>query len=249
MMFLRFFTVAVAAVVLLAGCSTASKLHSTLGNKYRYKYVLVSPSSGMRLSYSDQRLKILFRIDQGAIRFKLMNLTDQPLNVAWDSVSLGVKGRYHTVRNSRTLYLDNPTDLAVSTILPNGYIIDLTIPAQNVYFDGVAWRERDLLPTTDGHSDVMRRRIMNNKGSAITLLMPMRFGDQKQDYRFEFLVESVEEMDWVRYRRPRRPLPPPTQPVQVKKESSGQIVTAIVIAGLLGVSAVLLTLKKSPPSE
>lgn len=132
MTFTRLFTVAVLVVILLAGCSTASKLRFTFGTKYRYHDALVSPNSGSRLSYQDESIRILFRIDQGAIRFKLQNRSDQPMNILWDSVSVGVKGQYHTARSIRTLYLDNPRDLAVPTILPNGYVIDLAIPSGNV---------------------------------------------------------------------------------------------------------------------
>ncbi|MEX2115660.1 MAG: hypothetical protein WEB37_02140 [Bacteroidota bacterium] len=244
----KLFCIAVIGVVLLAGCSAASRLQSSLGYKYRYTYRLVSPSSGGKMIFQDDRIRIAFRIDDAAIRFQLRNRSSVPLRVKWDDVSIGVRDRYYAVRNTRTLYIPDYRDNAVPTILPSGYIVDMAMPAENVSFDGNEWKEKDLLPTTDRNSAVIRQRLLDNKGSTVNLLLPVQVGDSVWSYTFQFQVASVDSLGWNRYRKPRRPTPP-MMPGKISAGSDDQIVTALVVAGLLGLGAILLTQKKSPPVE
>jgi len=244
----KLFCSAVVGIVLLAGCSAASRLQSSLGNKYRYGYRLVSPSSGGRMVFQDDRIRIAFRIDDAAIRFQLRNRSSIPLKVKWDDASIGVRDRYYAVRNTRTLYVPSYRDNAVPTILPSGYIIDMAMPAENISFNGSEWKEKELLQTTDRNSDAIRQRMFAYKGSMMNLLLPVQVGDSVFSYTFQFRVQSVDSLGWDKYRKPRRPSPP-MMPGKIKAESSYQLVTGIVVAGLLGVGAILMTQKKSPPVE
>jgi hypothetical protein len=244
----KLFYSAVIAVMLLAGCSAASRLQSSLGYKYRHSYRLVSPSSGGRMVFQDDRIRIAFRIDDAAIRFQLRNRTTRPLKIRWDEASLGVRGRYYAVRNTRTLFLPGYRDDTAPTILPQGYVIDMAMPAENISFNGSEWKEKELLQTTDRNSPAIQQRLLAYKGSVVNLLLPVQVGDSVWSYTFQFQVTSVDSLGWDKYRKPRRPSPP-MMPGKIKAESSDQLVTGIVVAGLLGVGAILMTQKKSPPVE
>lgn len=245
----RLFVCAVIAVVLLAGCSAASRLQSSLGNKYRYSYRLTNATFG-KLSYRDQRIKIQFRVDDAAIRFKFTNLSRVPVKIKWDEVTIGVRNRYYAVRNTRTLYTASHKDNATPALPPNGYVIDLAIPSENTSWTTAGWREKDLLPTTDRDSEAYRQRIQRYKGSVVELILPIEAGGEVWSYRFKFEVTSVDPLPWERYRRPYRPAPP--APPAGAKASSGTddyITAAIIAAGVLGVTAILLTQKKEPVAE
>ena len=244
----RLVPAALLLTVLLAGCSAASRLQSSHGKKYRYSYTLVSPTSGWKMSFQDERLKILFRIDDSAVRFKLQNRTSSPMKIVWEDASIGARNRYYAVRNTRTLYLPDYRDNAVPTIMPGGYVIDLAIPAENVYHNGTDWKETDLLPTTDRNSVAAGERILKHKGSAVSLLLPILVGNEVVNYTFQFQVTAVNNIPWERYRIPRRPGPPVSTP-QPKVGGADQIITAVIVAAVVGISAILLTQKKSPPSE
>lgn len=245
----RIFVCAVIAVVLLAGCSAASRLQSSLGNKYRYSYRLTNATFG-KLSYRDQRIKIQFRIDAGAIRFKLTNLSKIPVRIKWDEVTIGVRNRFYAVRNSRTLYTPNYKDNAAPALPPNGYVIDMALPSENIGWSGTAWREKDLLPTTDRNSDANRRRIEGYKGSIVELVLPIEAGGETWPYRFRFEVTSVDPLPWEHYRRPYRPAPPAPPGGAKPSSSTDDYITAGIIAtGVLAVTAILLTQKKEPVSE
>ncbi len=241
-------TTALAGVLVLAGCSAASKLESSFGTKYRYAYQLTAPAKG-KLSYEDARIKILFKIDEGAIRFKLTNRTSTRMSVDWVNASIGVQGRYSAVRNTRHYYAQDSNITSGPPVPPKGYVIDMALPSQNVVHTKRSWQERNLLPTTDRHSPAMKNRILANKGSVVDLLLPIEFaGEGVVNYAFRFTVTSVDVLAWERYRKPRRPAPPPSTTV-AKTSSDDQILTAAIVVGVLGISAILLTQKKSPPSE
>lgn len=240
---------ALLAAFLLAGCSAASRLKSSLGTKFRYSYFLSSPNPSGRLSYTDERIKILFRIDGGAIRFKLNNRTPSLLTVKWSDAALSVLGRCHPVHSVRSYYSQEKGIEASTVILPKGYVIEMAIPASSVFYDGSKWQERDLLPTTDRNSEAIRKRILANKGGIVELLLPMQFeGSETVNYTFRFKVASVEEIPWQQYRKPWRPIPP-KQSNSSSFTTSDQILTGAIIVGVVGIAAVLLSQKKTPPVE
>lgn len=241
---------ALGVVLLCAGCSAVSKLRSTQGTKYRYTYELSAPVRSPRLAFQDERVGLLFRIDQAAIRFKLTNRSPEPIRIKWDEATLVVRGRSYAVRNRRTLYVTPAVDYANPTILPGGYIIDMALPADNISFDGRRWVERDLLPTVDRNSEAAGRKILANMGNTISFLLPVENGQSLHQYRFEFKVSKVDTLAWERYRRPARPAPPP--PLAKEKAVNGTSstwTTAIIVGGVVGLAAVLLLQKKTPPAE
>lgn len=241
------FTISLAALLVLSGCSAASRLESSLGTKYTYSYLLTSPKPAGKLTFLDHSIKIVFLIDQGAIRFKLTNLSGRTMTVGWQNASLSVLERHYTVLSTRSYYSADSNKTVSPAIQPGGYVIDMALPSPNVYYDGAEWREKDLLPTTDRHSAGIRKRILANKGGILSLLLPMNFeGTETVNYLFQFKVAAVSELPWQRYRAPHRP-PPPPAPHEVT--TNDQLITAAIIAGVVGLSAILLTQKKSPPSE
>jgi len=237
----------IAAGTFLSGCSAASRLQSRYGNKFKYSYQLVSPSFSQRMAYRDKRVAMAFRVDGGAVRFLVQNLTTSDLQLLWKQSSIGIKGKFSPVRNSQTLYLPPATDPMGPVIPPRGYVVDLAIPEEHVYFDGSKWREMELFPTTDGDSPRKAAQIKKNVGSKLDFQLPMLFGKDTVQYSFRFVVSSVDPLPWKDYRRPRRPNPPPYP--RTAFDLNSPIVTAATTTLIVGTIIYLATQKKSPPSE
>ena len=231
----------------LPGCSSASRLQSRYGTKYRYTYRLVTPAPAKPMTYIDSRIAMVFRVDVSGIRFLLQNRASEPLEVEWKRAAIGIKGRYSQVRNTQTLYLPPTTDPGPLAIPPRGYVVDLAIPEQHVSYDGVSWHEQDLFPTTDGHSPEKAQRIQSQVGSTIDFRLPMVIGKDTLDYAFRFAVASVDPIPWKEYRRPRRPSPPPYP--RASLDLNSPFVTAVTVTVLAGTALYFATLKKTPPSE
>ncbi|GJQ21253.1 MAG: hypothetical protein HBSIN02_16080 [Bacteroidia bacterium] len=245
----RLFVCAVIALMIFAGCSAASRLQSSLGTKYKYSYRLTNATFG-QLSYRDQRIKIQFRLDDGAIRFKLQNLSPVPIKIRWDESAIGVRNRYYAVRNKRTLYTASHKENTTLTIPPSGYVIDMAIPSENIMWTKTGWKERDLLQTTDRNSEQYRNRILGYKGSIVEFAIPLEAGGEVWPYKFRFQVTSVDPVPWEKVRRPYRPAPPAPPPgSNPVAEGNDYVVAAVIAAGVLGVAAILLTQRKEPIVE
>jgi hypothetical protein len=237
---------AVTVLQILSGCSASTRLQISQGHKYKYKYMMVSPRQTEKLQFRDDRIVILFRFEDSAIRYQLQNLSSTDLYVDFTRASIGVKGRFYSVLNNRSLYVKTSDAVAMPTIPPSGYTVDILIPAEKVTFDGERWVEYDLLPTTDKNSMKRRQAIYKNVGSTIDLILPIHFGDEVRKYSFRFMVKSVAPMNWASYKPPKRAMP--QVPIAAVK-SQDHITTAILVTGILGFSAYMLAQKKSPPSE
>ena len=93
----------------------------------------------------------------------------------------------------------------------------------------------------------MTQRIRKNDGKSIVLILPLQIGASSKDYRFEFRIASVERLPWKDYRPLKLIPPPPTKKTSVAW--TDEITTAIVIVGMLGFVAFMVSLKKQPVSE
>jgi hypothetical protein len=206
----------------------------------------VYPTENSDLLFQDDSVIIQFKFDEAAIRFQLQNISESYLAIDWDKASINIQGRYFGIRHISNLYGD--TANANSILLPPlGYIRDIAIPRDNIYNDGERWMEVDLLPTTDHNSVELQESIKKNIGRRIGLLLPVMFGSAAKNYEFDFLVDSVKRISWKDYEPFQRVPTPPNS----KRGILGldNVTTAVIAVGILGFSAYVLSVKKSPPVE
>lgn len=232
---------------LFIGCGSISQFSPAKGGKYAYKYTMVYPIESSEMLFQDDSIIIQFKFDEGAIRFQLQNIAESELRILWDKAAISINGQYFPVRHSDNLYTDTSL-IAYSMLVPSmGYVRDLVIPRQNVYFNGEEWIEEHLLPTMDKNDPALRNEILSSVGKPITFLLPLEFGSTQRNYEFEFHVADVVQVPWKDYvPQPRVPAPPA---VPRKTAALDRVTAAIVTVGVLGFSAYLLTMKKNPPTE
>ena len=234
--------------MLLYGCAARpSEFSPGLGNKYVYTYKMSYPAESKDLLYQDDSLIIQFKFDEAAIRFQMQNVSYSDLSIDWNKVSISINGEYFAIRHKDNLYSDSAGDTLVSALIPPfGYVRDIALPRKNIAFNGEKWTEKDLLPTTDGRSPVMQNKILKSAGKSVTLLLPIRIGKVQKNYEFEFQVASVSKISWQDYSPVKRVPQPPDPP---KRHTFESITAAVIVVGVLGFSAYMLTAKKNPAPE
>lgn len=238
-------TAVMLAALLLGGCAASAGYTPGQGGKYQYTYAMVAPTTSADLTHRDERIIIQFRPDDAAMKFQLQNLSDVELSVDWGRASIGVEGRFYPVRHATTLYGDSARGSML--LPPMGYVRDLVIPAENIRFDGEQWVETDLLPTTDRGSDALRTEIRGSVGKQVSVVLPLRFGQEEVTYEFAFRVATVRSIAWRDFRPVERVPAPPGG-----KRASGrldQVTLAVIAIGVLGFAAYALSQSKNPPSE
>ena len=198
------------------------------------------------LLFQDDSVIIQFKFDEAALRFQIQNISESNTLIHWNKVAMSINGRYFPIRHSTNLYGD--TASAESILLPPlGYIRDIAIPRENVYNDGDRWVEVDLLPTIDRNSTTLRESILKSVGQRVGLTLPLTFGNVEKHYEFDFQVESVTRIPWKDY-VPFQRVPVPPHPKH-GSYALDNVTTAIIVVGVLGFTAYILSAKKNPPSE
>ncbi|MGD0037171.1 MAG: hypothetical protein ABSC53_07760 [Bacteroidota bacterium] len=243
-------TIQFAAIMTFSGifmsCVTTSQFSPGSGNKYRYTYKLVAPVKNSNLLFQDENIIIQFKFDEAAIRFQLQNISGSNVAVNWNRASMGISDQYFAVRHTSNFYGDTLRSSSI-IIPPLGYIHDVVIPRDNIYNDGDKWVELDLLPTTDHRSMQLQQSIQKSVGKQISLLLPMMFGPTAKNYRFDFQVDTVKRIAWKDYTPLKRePTPPKPEHTVTALDN---VTTAVIMVGVLGFSAYVLSIKKNPPSE
>jgi hypothetical protein len=230
----------------IMACGTSSQFSPGKGNKYQYTFKLVYPVENSNLLFQDDSIIVQFKFDEAAIRFQLQNISQSRLFVGWEKASININGRYFAVRHMSNLYNDSANTNSI-LLPPLGYIRDIAIPRDNIYNDGDKWVENDLLPTTDQNSPTLRDAIRKSVGQRIGLLLPVTFGTDLKNYEFDFVVDTIQRIPWKDY-TPQKRVPSPPSP---KKGVMGldNVTTAIIVVGILGFSAYVISIKKNPASE
>jgi len=240
----------VIVIILFAGlflsCATTSQFSPGSGNKYQYTYKLFSPVKNSNLLFQDDSIIIQFKFDEAAIKFQLQNISISNVTLDWDKASMGIGNRYFAVRHSSNLYGDSIHSGSI-ILPPLGYLRDVVIPRDNIYNDGNKWVELDLLPTTDHRSLSLQESIKNSVGQKINLILPILFGSAAKNYKFDFQVDSVRRIAWKDYVPSKREPAPPSPKHSVT--AFDKVTTAIIVVGILGFSAYVLSIKKNPPTE
>jgi hypothetical protein len=240
----------IAAIMIFSGiivsCVTTSQFSPGNGNKYQYIYKMVYPVKNSDLLFQDDSVIIQFKFDEAAIRFQLQNISESNITLDWSKASIGISNRYYAVRHATNFYGD--TLFSNSIIMPPlGYLRDVVIPRENIYNNGDKWVELDLLPTTDNRSSQLQESIKKNVGKRISLIFPILFGSTPKNYKFDFQVDTVKRIAWKDF-KPLKRVPAPPQPVH-PVTALDNVTTAVIMVGVLGFSAYVLSIKKNPPTE
>jgi hypothetical protein len=232
--------------VVLVSCITTSPFIPGSGNKYRYVYKMVYPIRSSNLKFQDDSIIVQFKFDDAAVQLQLQNISDSNITLDWDKVSLGINNRFYRVRHASTMYVDTVRS-NTSMMPPLGYLRDLVIPHENIYNDGDTWVETDLLPTVDRRSPSLQDAIKKNVGQKLSLMLPIQFGSTTRNYVFNFQVDAVKQIAWKDFTPVKR------VPASPKTENKGRalehVTTAVIVVGVLGFSAYVLSIKKNPPVE
>jgi hypothetical protein len=196
--------------------------------------------------FQDDSIIIQFKFDDAAIQFQLQNISESHITLDWDKVSIGISDRYFGVRHASNFYVD--TVRSNSIIMPPlGYLRDVVIPHENVSYDGNKWVEADLLPTVDRRSPSVQAAIKKNVGQKVSLMLPIMFGPTRRNYVFDFQVDAVKQIAWKDF-APIKRMPAPPKPDN-KGRAWVNVTTAVLVVGVLGFSAYVLSIKKNPPTE
>jgi len=232
--------------IILSSCSGA--LFTPKSRNYIFTYSLAEPVKSNTLIFRDKYLIIQFAIDESAVSFQMQNISEAPMTIIWNDVSIGVNKRTFSVRNTNTFYSLTNTPFADVTIPPLGYVRDIVIPRENIFVLDGKWVERQFFLTNDRGSKRMRGYIQRYVGSEISLTIPIKIGEVVIKYPFVFKVSKVTEL-------PPNLLPPvrqrpPMPEVPSQTAGSGQQIMPVVIAAVvLGLTAYILSKKKTPAGD
>jgi hypothetical protein len=228
-----------------AGCGSSYPAPGVDGKKYLYVYQLTDPVISTKMEFKDKYVSISFAIDDAAISYTVLNLTQEQLQIESGGASIGLDGKFIPARNIHSLYSDSVKGFAPLLVGSRGYMQDIVMPRTNIYWnEDDGWVEKDLFPTLDSGTVSGRKLITQNIGKKLELILPIRIGERKTEYKFGFKVAVIKVVQ-------------PNGPVAQKQRPpapslfSGNVnpwFTVGIIGGIAVIaSAVILSAKKTLP--
>ncbi len=227
---------------IFSGCGNVYPGLPVEGRKYTYVYQLTDPILSTKLEYKDPSISVTFSIDDAAISYTILNLTMKPITVESGGVMIGVDSVFTPARNSQSFYSDSVKGFAPMILPARGFLEDIVIPRNNVYWTERGWFEKDLFQTVDSGTVTGRRSVARNNGKKLDLVIPMIINDKRTVYQFGFKVASIRAL-------------PPDRPLAAKQRPpapslySGYIdpwITVGIAAGIALVSTAIILSEKKP---
>lgn len=194
------------------------------------------------MEFKDANISVSFSIDDAAISYTILNLTQQQLTIESGGAMIGIDNKFFPARNIQSLYSDSSKGFAPLIVPSRSYIEDIVIPRNNIFWTEKGWLEKDLFPTLDSGTVSGRRIVTQNVGKKLELILPIKVGQNKIDYRFGFKVSIIKVVS-------------PDAPI-VKKQRppapslfSGYIdpwITVSVVSGIAIVATAIILSEKKP---
>lgn len=153
-----------------------------------------------KYEYTDEYIGITWYYNTTQLEFELKNLSEHTLKINWDDISyMDYHGNVSRIMHKGVKYAEREQPQGSISIPKGGRISDIIVPINNVYFDsGVSglipaqWKQTAMIPCYYNKKEVMERDITNKVwiGLKIRVLFPIEIEGVKNDYNFEFTVDS-----------------------------------------------------------
>ncbi len=155
---------------------------------YRYwnTYTMTEPVLSSDKSFSDERIRIRFWMDEKKIHFQLANLTGQPMTIDWRKAAyIHIDGLRHPVANIDSTLTDRKDDPPPTVIPPGETIDDFVTPSKNIKrLEEWTWYIYPLFNLFD-------EKAYDNKGKIFGLDFPVKTGGKWYTYKFRFEISNV----------------------------------------------------------
>jgi hypothetical protein len=194
----------IVTAITLVSCVAPSML-SRYGYAYEYKHKLIGDKT-FADTYKDENIEISFAFPKTELDFELKNLSQNPIKIIWDEVSLVQYGEGKRIFHKGVKYTER-SNPQVPTIVPAGTSYsDLVTPIDNVSFDqgyyvnefahkSAEWVTSDLWFPNDFNKPDVSSHIMQLKGLKYSLLLPMEINGVKKNYTFQFEITDVSKFE------------------------------------------------------
>jgi len=167
--------------------------------RYIYEYSMTT-SSSKDMSFNDDKIDIVFSIDEQEINFTLKNKTKDTLKIIWDNATIVLNGKVNKTIHKGVKFINKNEAQPASTIPPNAEIDDLLIPTEHIFYNNIynQWDCFGLFPTDNRNSSLfpdenITKVILNSKGVKFGLYLPIEYQGKIMDYNFEFQIASVKQ--------------------------------------------------------
>lgn len=153
-----------------------------------------------KYEYTDKYIGITWYYNTTRLEFELKNFSEHTIKINWDDISyMDYSGNVSRIMHKGVKYSEREQPQGSISIPKGGRISDIIVPVNNVYFDkGVSgyipaqWKQVAIIPCYYNNKKTMENDIANKVwiGRNIKVLFPIEIEGVKNDYSFEFIVDT-----------------------------------------------------------
>ena len=150
-------------------------------------------SSDSPMSYKDELLSVLWKIDRNKINFIVKNNGSSSIKIPWDDMAfVGLKNDSHRIIHKGVKYNEKEKEQPPSIVARNTELNDIIIPVDNIYFKE-SWNKWSAHPFVDDFLfSPEDESTKHPNGKKIQVLLPVIINEKKYEYQFVFEINEMK---------------------------------------------------------
>ncbi len=167
------------SLCLLVSCTKGTKI----SDLYQYRFTMMQPPTG-KLNFEDDNLRFSFQPNRERIDLTIENKGTKVVELDWDEVEFEDRyGAVHKVTAQDVKFEEKDKPKAAIVIDPGKRLETWVLPSDHVKRSMKRWKVKPLFPELKTGADVD-----SWDRTTFKLVMPLKVGEEKKDYRFGFRV-------------------------------------------------------------
>ncbi len=148
--------------------------------------------SDVPTSYKDELIFVSWKIDRNRINLSVKNNASGSIKILWDDMAfVGLNNDSHRIIHKGVKYSEKEKEQAPSIVARNTELIDVIIPADNIYFKE-SWKKWCAYPfVNDFLYSPEDEASQRPDGKKIQVLLPIIISEKRYEYQFVFEIDNI----------------------------------------------------------
>lgn len=149
--------------------------------------------SDVPTSYKDELIFVSWKIDRNRINLSVKNNASGSIKILWDDMAfVGLNNDSHRIIHKGVKYSEKEKEQAPSIVARNTELIDVIIPADNIYYKE-SWAKWSAHPlVSDCLYSPEDEASQHPDGKKIQVLLPVIVNEKRYEYQFVFEIENIK---------------------------------------------------------
>jgi hypothetical protein len=215
----------------VSSCSGSSRSVKQQQRWYGFEFELVNTRKQNSLEFVNDNFRVSFSVNDTIVAVDISNLTNQSIYIHYQRAMIGINNKYYPVG-----FVENELFMSASLTVPRYGSVETKIAPMR---GSQKNKMQPLFKNTDNADSLIRKEILKQFGSTLTLILPMTINGEEAEQNFVLTVKKIQSSftpdNLLAHRKEKKPL------------RNKSLVPILIVTTVLGSLLYLNIKNQSPP--